>query len=212
MKKLLAICTCMLMILAMAACENATPSISSPAVSSGEDSAQNDSKSETKLSDKLSDAQIQINGDIYTVPCTFQDFFDNGWTAKEDVENREAAHLSGGSVAMENGDSYLVVSFSNTSGEKKMAADCPIDQISINAEYNPNTEMMMPGGITFGVGIEDLKTAYGEPDDEYLGSYYTQLTYELIGDPGSMVAQNYILFTVYDNDGLVGIDLNRTQE
>ena len=209
MKKRLAIYTCMWMMLVITAFGCTASSTSSPTASSDKASSQSDSKSKPKLSDRLLDAQIQINGDVYTVPCTFQDLFDKGWTTKDDVESKELPSLFGGAAGMDNGDAYMVVSFSNTTDERMMAVDSPIHQIDISAEFNTETEVMMPGGISFGATVQDLKAAYGEPDDEYLGSYYTTLTYELPGSHDTLIAQDYISLTVYDDIGLGAINLNQ---
>lgn len=231
MKKSIAWMVCLALCLVLAGCGGGGSSVSQSEASSSvpsssqqeesssiassteQDSSVSDSgrtaghSSGGELSDDLADFQVQLDGDVFSVPCTFQDFFDKGWEAEKDLATMELGDREGTTTRMLKGDSYFSVSFANTSGGNQMAVDSTVYKISVvsTAKSGQKVDMMMPGGITYGATVEDLKAAYGEPDNEHDSGEFINVTYNQIGGYHS------IQFTVYHEGGLMQLELNRLE-
>lgn len=228
MKKSIAWAMCLLLCLALAGCSKEDSSTLesevSSSISSSEESSSvaSDSLPNTsiappsspetpapggELSSSLADFQIQLGGDVFSVPCTFQDFFDKGWEADKDVATWELEDRQTSTTRLLKGDSYFSVSFANTSGGTQMAVDSTIYTISVGATVSggPKVDMMMPGGITYGATVDDLKAAYGEPDTESERDDLVSLTYLKLG------GYQGIRFTVYHEGGLMQLQLDRLE-
>lgn len=230
MKKLLALGTSIALMMTLAACGKAASSSSVVSSSSLPESssvvessslpesssvAESVSAPEKKastgsgqLSDDLADFQIMLNGDVFTVPSTFQDFADKGWTPEKDLATMELEDRQGTSTRMLNGDSYFSVSFANTSGGKQMADLSTIYKIEVVAtgSLGPHVDMELAKGITYGASLEDIIAAYGEPDKQNESEDFTILTYFQSGGYHS------IDLVVYpEGRGLLQLTLNRIE-
>ncbi|MDR2197329.1 MAG: hypothetical protein LBO07_05125 [Coriobacteriales bacterium] len=136
-----------------------------------------------ELSDDLYSYALQLDGVVYTLPTPYAEFKANGWLLEDDIlsQTLEPSQYSLGIIA-KNGGHLVMLSFVNNSTDVVRLEDADVGRVSLdelNAEAG--TELLLPGGITFGASHEDIIAAYGEPSDVQEGSLIRSLTYSTDG-------------------------------
>lgn len=136
------------------------------------------------LSDDLYDFQMEIQGEVYQFPMTYEEFTAKGWTLRDEADAEEKLGTNSySSFTFEKGDldvyAYVInlkinectVSEGLVAG---LSADLGFADIDVAAQGIKTAK-----GITMGVSnVDDIKAAYGEPSDTYDSDMYTKLGYE----------------------------------
>ena len=132
---------------------------------------------------------IQIDDDVYTIPCRLSDFLENGWSLSEgDPDSRLAgadqpyAEFPNRDLSLTNDkEQSISVTVYNTSESSVPIKDGTVGRLSVsNSNFDfYGADLQLPGGLMLGwATAEDVISQYGEPSYRY-GS--DRLTYELEG-------------------------------
>lgn len=126
----------------------------------------------SSLSDDLYSYQIMINGELYQIPMEYSDLAAKGWKYEGDENKELGAYTYTGVLSFQNGDYDVEVDLVNLTDSPQPYSACKVVGISISKYYNWQEEndmtFILPKGIQSGVAtLEDVKEAYGEPDNEY---------------------------------------------
>lgn len=135
---------------------------------------------EANLSEDWKDFTFELGGHVYTLPCRYQEFVQNGWTLGSSYDvDPNTAKLAGYSkstyVKLTNGAVDIYVDLVNNSGNARVVADCDIGSITIEA--SDNLGLKLAKGIHSLSTVEEIQAAYGTPDSMNSNSDYTCLTY-----------------------------------
>ncbi len=147
----------------------------------GEEPAEEADGEEPELSDDLYSFQVQIEGEVYELPMSYQDFIAAGW--KTDADEAEEIEPNSYIYGIEAKTGYLAIDIEVINLGINMAplSECMVGGISFDdGQYEDASyaEIVFPGGLKYGEATrEDLEAAYGAPYDEYEGSDYVDLTY-----------------------------------
>lgn len=136
-----------------------------------------------QLSENLYDFQIQLDGEVYQFPMSYEEFLAYGWeissTYSDETEKLEPNQYD--LVYFSKGDVECMAFALNLGLNTMPVSECMIGGISIdNFDWDLSKgEVLLPGGIRRGVStLEDVTAAYGSATDTYEGELYTSLTYE----------------------------------
>ena len=171
------------------------------------------------LSTDLASKQISIDGTIYTLPFDYalisNDYtFDLADYGKEDgyVLNPGDKVLCTVYLENSNFDSSFdfSVGFKNYGSDVKDIKETSIWALDTDIRWCDSTNypsIILPGGITWGSTVDDVKAAYGEPtSDPYRAEElaYWEYSYEI---------DDYeVRLTIYDEYGLTGIYITDYQD
>ena len=157
--------------------ENAEPETEANAAETQADGA-----GEAQLSENLYDFQIQLDGEVYQFPMSYEEFLAYGWEIS--IYSDETANLEPNQfdlVYFSKGEVECMAFALNLGLNTMPVSECIIGGISIdNFDWDLSKgEVLLPGGIRRGVStLEDVTAAYGSATDTYEGELYTSLTYE----------------------------------
>lgn len=140
---------------------------------------------------------VKIDGVEYSFPYSLRTLQANGWTFNiEDyleegqteyiLEEGEYTYsttlLSNEQYGSGAGSAEIYVGFKNFTQEPKNILDCGIWAIEVSGVYGtmpvkkcPDVEL--PGGVKFGMTMDEIKAVYGEPDEVDDNDYYVKLEY-----------------------------------
>lgn len=147
----------------------------------GEEPEEEADGEEPELSDDLYSFQVQIEGEVYELPMSYQDFIAAGW--KTDADEAEEIEPNSYIYGIEAKTGYLAIDIEVINLGINMAplSECMVGGIFFDdGQYEDASyaEIVFPGGLKYGEATrEDLEAAYGAPYDEYEGSDYVDLTY-----------------------------------
>ena len=168
------------------------------------------------LSTDLASMQIMIDGTVYTLPFDYSlisnDYtFDLADYGKEDgyVLNPGDKVLCTVNLENPNIDSEFdfSVGFKNYGDEVKDIKETSVWAMDLDKRWcdtDNYPSVVLPGGITWGSTVDDIKALYGEPADEPYRSDdlgYWEYTYELNDD------DYQVRLTIYDEYGLTEINI-----
>ena len=164
--------------------------------------------SSSGLSEKWSDYQIQMDGEVYQFPMMYSDFTAYGWSTNE-ADGIELEPNQYDMICFSKDDVKCTVYVINLAKNNETAADCIIGGIKIDKfDWDTeNGEVVLPGGIKKGESdLDSIKEAYGTPSDTYEGDLYTKLKYETD-------SYCYVEMSVYNESGVLeDIDLRNFVE
>lgn len=134
------------------------------------------------LSDDIYSFQFKLDGELYTLPMSYDDFVAKGWEYDGDLSEDIPSMSYTFSERFYKGNLEAYASFFNPGINAAPYTGCLIGSFSVD-EYQfedaPDTVIELPGGITYGVStLDDITAAYGTASDTYEGELYTQLTYD----------------------------------
>ncbi len=132
------------------------------------------------LSDDLYSFQFSLNGTVYTLPCAYSVFAENGWSIKDiEGETLEPDQYTF-SQNMDNGDMFIMASLVNTNPDTLPMEKCNVGKLSVdNYQAEKGAKLVLPKNITVGSPSDDVTAAYGEPTDKSDLGPITALTYKL---------------------------------
>lgn len=135
----------------------------------------------SSFSGDLFSFEISLDGQIYKIPMSYKDFTADGWVMDgddtEELEENQYTLLQ----RFEKDGFKISCQIINLESEAKPLSECYIGQITVDSYYIEDTghSFELPNGIRFGEStIDDVVSAYGEPDDIYEGDSIIVYTYE----------------------------------
>lgn len=148
----------------------------------GQEAPEDGEEEERTLSDDIYSFQLVLNGEFYEFPMSYADFTALGWEYQGEAAAEMRPNEYSVAERFVKDDLELYASLVNLGINTVTYDQCMVGGISLDPyqfEKAPDTEMVFPGGLTYGVATaEDIRDAYGEPSDTYEGDMYTKLTYE----------------------------------
>ncbi|MBE5962052.1 MAG: hypothetical protein E7256_11855 [Lachnospiraceae bacterium] len=139
-------------------------------------------QADASLSDDLYQFQVAINGDVYTLPMTFEKFVSYGWEYQGDGTQTLSPGYYLAAEVFEKDGLQIYADIINMGMNVEAMSDCIIAGLNMDKFMVDDNDVTITfaKGIEYGVStIEDIKNAYGTPTDTYEGELYTKLTYEL---------------------------------
>lgn len=137
---------------------------------------------ERTLSDDIYSFELVLDGEFYQFPMSWADFTALGWEYLGDPGSQMRPNEYSVAERFEKDGLEIYGTLVNLGINTVTYDQCMVGGISLDPyqfEDAPDTEMVFPGGLAYGVATEqDLRDAYGEPSDTYEGDMYTKLTYE----------------------------------
>lgn len=143
-----------------------------------ESSAVESSKPEvqTTVSDDWRDFEFNLMGKNLKIPFDYSELEELGWSIDLEELGYEDGYIlnSGESTACvvevynDDYDASFSVAFGNTGSKACDITECQIISIDIECDFAKKDlpELVIAKGITWGSSIEDVETAFGEPEDE----------------------------------------------
>ena len=107
--------------------------------------------------------EIVINGRSYALPCQYSVFRDNFETPHEE-DMISAGGRNSYLLKKDGKDTNIMVTVCELMERETPARDCHV--VGIYAEKDEN-EIVLPGGGTWGMTLDEIKNLYGEPDYTY---------------------------------------------
>ena len=147
--------------------------------------------------------QISVNDVVMALPAPAQQMLDAGFIFPTNLEDTLAAD-STSTFRMESasGD-RIMVTLANTTQKELPLKDCTICFLMADQSSAGNTEIALPGGITYGTSEAVVRKFMGvEPNDEIIDDGVTHLTYHKNGDPQEFA--DWIEFQ-FEDGGLTAI-------
>lgn len=135
------------------------------------------------LSSDIESGQVQISGKVITLPATYKDITDLGWTLAEDFSDSDVVAANDFEfVYFEKDDSIISVAIYNNTDEELAYSECEVWDIYVSESYfdEPVPDVCLAAGIQIGSTYNDVLAAYGKPDYEF--DYYSSISYSYILD------------------------------
>lgn len=160
MKRGLALLLALLALFSLAACGGGSGD------SSGKPPAELDLTPSAALSDDIYSFQIQLDGDVYTVPFPLQQLLDSGWEVDVDLTEVYEPLTYGTLVARKWGMIKGLHVLNNSLTDSLPLSDLEVGGFDTTVEdAEAGLSVVLPGGITFGATYDEVVAAYGEPDE-----------------------------------------------
>lgn len=158
-----------------------------------------DTQEETKgkselveISDNLMDFQVEIDGEVYTLPFPYEELRSKGWESNGEGKVLQPEYITPRQIS--NGLKTMNVTFLNTSKEDKDYLLCDIAGIEINSVQAKHTTVKLAKGIEIGSTKDDVISAYGEPQE--MGVY--SVTYIIQEENEPIIKKSVKIY--FDND------------
>ncbi len=209
MKRKLVITVLSVAMLAMAACgkrKELEITEEPPVIVSENEVAASANSTSGTLSDDLYSFQISIGGEVVSLPMTYDQFMELGFTPSSDTDLADLDQTLepydySRAIYHKKGEAEIAVAFSNFSENVVPIKDCVVGAIDITTS-KPGAglkaeNITLPKGIQYGVStLEEVKAAYGEPRHWTEGAEATCMVYQMNSD-------NYVLITVDSETNVV---------
>lgn len=163
----------------------------------------------SELSDDLYDFQISIDGTVYQFPMWYSDFEALGWEYDGDNTRTLSSNQYTTTEVWEKDGFEVYTRFANLSMNAVPFSESMVAGITLDRYYleGCNWEILLPGGIQYGVSdADDIKAAYGDPTGDYDSDLYYKMTYE--SDSYSEIE----LYVYKDDNTLKQIDIENVVE
>ena len=108
-----------------------------------------------KLGDDLYGSNVELEGNLYTLPCPVSVFLENGFEIDESKSDMEIAAGSFGWVNLKYNNQTLRGIVYNYADYATIAENCFVTTVE-SSEYDPNFDLVIPGGIERGSTEEDV--------------------------------------------------------
>ena len=132
------------------------------------------------LSDDIYSFQVELDGDIYQFPMTFDDLIAYGWEYDGDATQTMDPDQYTVGESFKKGDITIYAEIINLGANVEPFNKCSVAGFSID-DYlvgDLDISIILPGGIQFGKSTKkEIIAAYGEPTSTYDSDLYTTLTY-----------------------------------
>jgi hypothetical protein len=128
--------------------------------------------SNNTFSDDIHSGYFKIDGDIYKLPMTCQNFMANGWTLVDPAfADMSLAPGDSQGLTLKKGNAELNVTIANIGDIKTSFSNLHVVSLSVNEDTikNPQVKIELPKGIILSeVGLNDIRSTHGEFD--YIGT------------------------------------------
>lgn len=116
-----------------------------------------------EITGELSSDQIGVEGHVFTLPCAFSEWTDNGWEFADPAGTLESNHYVH-VQRFKKGDKVVFVKIYNPTSETIPYADGVITSVKVDFMYGIDS-VMLPQGLLFDKNTEeeDVLAAYGTP-------------------------------------------------
>lgn len=151
-----------------------------------------------KLSDRLADFQISIDGVVYQFPMEYSKFEALGWeyeSDREEILDAQSWDMPAGLWYREGYGVYIVLA--NPTTKPLSYSECFVSGIILMDAFltDCDWEIVLPGGIRYGVsGVDEIREAYGDPDYGYEQAGMYTLRY------GYQTGDREVILGVYGDD------------
>lgn len=169
-----------------------------PGTQPGEPAAQA-TPAPTELSNDLYSFQVSINGVIHQFPMWYSDFEALGWTFRDDSSETLSSNQYSVADVWLKDDIKVYSTMANLSINTAPYTNCMVAGISLEKSYLKESgwEIVLPGGITYGVSTkDDIIAAYGDPSSDFDSDLYYKMAYELD-------YHEYVNLYVYKDSGVL---------
>ena len=133
------------------------------------------------VSDNWKDFTFTLEGKVYGLPTHYQNFVNNGWkidgTRSDIGEDDKIPGYTRVYLYLSNGNTYFSAELTNMSGHARVAKDCDITEITIEA--NDELDLQLTGGIHCLSTVDEVQAAYGAPSSINSYTDYASLKYEV---------------------------------
>lgn len=142
-----------------------------------EESATEEESKVLTMSDDLDDYTFTLDGVVYQLPFAYTELEDNGWSCSVSTSEKISGE-SHQSVTMRKDDTQFIAYIVNFSGNAKKIKKCKVGGIQVDAGSDM-PEFSIAEGITVGASEEEVREAFGDPQEVYEASNngYVTLTY-----------------------------------
>jgi len=157
-----------------------------------------------EMSDDIFDFTVKIDGDVFELPVPLEVFMSYGWTSTRELTG---TLLPGEDFGFEfdrrfmftRGDSFIDVRLGNMSDEVRDISNSTIIGLST---YFTKATIELPHGITKGIStMDDVLSAFGEPDDTFDNTFYNYLS--LTYSPEGSFRSSITIEIDYNNGNVV---------
>ena len=132
-----------------------------------------------ELAQEWDSFQVELNGKLYQLPAPFAEFAADGWGF--DDESLTLAPDTYSLEQMKNGKQTIYARIINLDVNVLPFNECYIGSLALDewdAERGGAT-LFVPGGISLGASMDDVRAAYGEPSSSSEGETFINWKYEL---------------------------------
>lgn len=151
-------------------------------------------KDPVKLSDNLMDFQVEIDGEVFTLPFSYEELQSKGWKpATQPSKIKSGIDQNVYLKDVNNRHRSMTAILLNTENEEMDFDLCKVAGFDISDMETEYVDFKLAKGISNGSTKDDVITAYGEPQSENEGS----VTYQQ-GDDGKKYVQ-----LIFDENNLV---------
>ena len=130
----------------------------------GETSQESAEVENVNISDRLDSFQFSLDGHLYTLPTTYDEFEQNGWKLWKEEANRPVeSRYYGSAEYLRKGDQEISICVVNTSGETLNYVDCPLFEVDMQPYCCKS--IILPGQLVFDKNTteQDVIAKYGQP-------------------------------------------------
>ena len=123
----------------------------------------------TELGEDIISCNVQIMGKLYHIPCPVQEFLDDGWSITS-----KPGYIAGcqtGDIYIQKDNARLSITLTNLTMTQTLPENCVVT--TMMAYDSEGLEMVFPGGISYGMTMEEL----AEKDLSIFD--YTDMTYSV---------------------------------
>ena len=125
----------------------------------------------TVVSDDIFDYMFELDGVVYQLPMTYQDFVATGWKLHRDYdENEEIGGYTYYSLKFVKNGKDIMVDVTNMTGHARKIADCTIGGVEIRD--NDNVDFKIAHEMRFGLSKDEVIAMFGVPSIEYSSSLH----------------------------------------
>lgn len=169
------------------------------------------------MSDDPYDATFTLDGDVFKLPCSLDDFTSKGWAISQSGYSAEKLinGLSTDSFKVSKNGKTVTLDVANRSGNKTPLSECPVIMIAVYADDGASIELAK--GITLDSTKAEISAAYGTPYSiESKDSYdeilyvsddeYTLIGFEVYADTPE---DNLIELACYRFDDVISTETNK---
>lgn len=119
-----------------------------------------------ELGDDLMSFNFMVEGDIYTLPASFQVFLNKGWEPEKDKLEEKIAPDKNAYITLHKKDQFLRLEAINTGFDDQALKDCVVFKVTASRDYDnePRVNLVLPGEIDLFSDAEEITIAYGKPD------------------------------------------------
>ncbi len=140
----------------------------------GGDEAIDDARQEERepvMSQTLYDFTFELEGKVYSLPCSYKRFSGSGWSIASSGYSEETVIKAGDyhTFVMKRGESRIWIYIVNDGNEDAKIADCKVGGVRCEKSYN--SDFKIAKNITLHSTLEEVQAAFGSPTSKAENDY-----------------------------------------